>query len=203
MATKAPTQVTKVTMDDGREVEFAGKRRMLKSTLKDEASGNISIRLDFVNGETRLFTMPPQLIADFAAHGMAQKYGDVTAGEEDVSKMVALVDDLDETIQSGSWSAVREPGAGISGASILARALAEATGQTMEVIRTFLKAKDAKTKLALRADPKIRPIVDRMEAEKAARAAERAAKGGAVARATVDTTAALAELGLTSAPAEA
>ena len=80
-----------VKMDDGREVEFAGKRRMLKESIIGE-DGTVSVRLDFVNGESRTFVLPDSLLARFAGHGAEQKLGDEVAGLADVEDAVMAVD---------------------------------------------------------------------------------------------------------------
>jgi hypothetical protein len=67
MATeKKQTEVTKVTMNDGREVEFTGKTRLSKSaTIGDD--GTIKVKLDWRNGECRTFTMRPDMVTKFPA----------------------------------------------------------------------------------------------------------------------------------------
>lgn len=156
-----------VNMTDGRLVEFAGKRRMIKESFISDA-GEISTRLDFRNGQTRTFVMPDSLKAKFAAHGAEQKYGDETAGVDDVDDMILAVEELDEYIQKGEWS-TRAEGNGMAGTSVLAKALVEFSGKTMEVIKTYLKGKSQKEKVALRNNKDIKPIVERLEAEKAAK----------------------------------
>ena len=79
MSTKTETQVETVTMTDGRVVDFAGKRKLLKESSVS-ADGKVQVRLDFRNGETRLFTLPDSLLTKFAAHGAEQKLGDEIAG---------------------------------------------------------------------------------------------------------------------------
>jgi hypothetical protein len=82
-AAASPTPISeKVTLTDGRVVEFAGKRKLLKETIVDGTS--VSVRLDFRNGETRTFTVPADMVLRFAGHGAEQKLGDETAGVDDV-----------------------------------------------------------------------------------------------------------------------
>ena len=59
------TEVATVKMDDGRVVDFPGKRRLQKESIIT-ADGEVKIRLDFRNGETRLFRLPPSLLLKFA-----------------------------------------------------------------------------------------------------------------------------------------
>lgn len=155
-----------VTMQDGRLVEFAGKRKMLKdSTIA--ADGTVQVRLDFRNGQTRLFTLPAQLLAKAAAHGAEQKLGDETAGVEDIEDMVLAVDELIDRLYNGEWNAKRESN-GLAGTSILLKALAElyAGKKTVDELKVFLKGKSAAEKIALRNNAKVKPIIERLEAEK-------------------------------------
>jgi hypothetical protein len=172
------TQVEVVKMDDGRSVEFAGKRKMLKDSIFSDDGSVKVIRFDFRNGHTFDFVPPDELKARAEAHGWEQKLGDETAGESDVDDMQLAVEELAERLQKGEWTVKRE-GGGMSGTSILLKALVEYSGRTVEDLKAFLKGKTAAEKLGLRTDNKKRPgkpetlktIVDRLEAEKAAKAA--------------------------------
>lgn len=177
---KTETQVETVTMTDGRVVDFAGKRKLLKESSVT-ADGKVAVRLDFRNGETRLFTIPDALLNKFAAHGAEQKLGDEIAGLIDVEDCVLAVDELIDRLYNGEWSVKREAN-GMAGTSVLVRALVEHTGKTVEQIKQFLSGKSQAEKVALRNNPKIKPIVERIEAEKASK------------KANVDTDAMLGEL---------
>ena len=177
---KTETQVETVTMTDGRVVDFAGKRKLLKESSVN-ANGKVQVRLDFRNGETRLFTLPDNLLTKFAAHGAEQKLGDEIAGLNDVEDCVLAVDELIDRLYNGEWSIKREAN-GMAGTSVLVRALVEHTGKTVEQIKQFLNGKSQAEKVALRNNPKIKPIVERIEAEKASK------------KANVDTDAMLGEL---------
>ena len=177
---KTETQVETVTMTDGRVVDFAGKRKLLKES-SENADGKVQVRLDFRNGETRLFTLPDNLLAKFAAHGAEQKLGDEIAGLNDVEDCVLAVDELIDRLYNGEWSVKREAN-GMAGTSVLVRALVEHTGKTVDAIKQFLNGKSQAEKVALRNNPKIKPIVDRIESEKAAK------------KTSVDTDALLGEL---------
>lgn len=177
---KAETAIETVTLTDGRIVDFAGKRKLLKeSFVKD---GVVAIRLDFRNGETRTFTLPTNMVLKFAAHGAEQKLGDEIAGLADIDDAVMAIDALTERLHKGEWGITREAN-GMAGTSVLVRALVEHTGKTVEQIKTFLSAKSQAEKVALRNNPKIKPIVERIEAEKASK------------KANVNTDALLDELG--------
>lgn len=168
---KAKAAPEKVTMSDSRVVEFVGKRKLLKeSFLKDDGSVDF-IRLDFRNGETRRFVIPEALLGRFAAHGAEQKLGDEVAGTEDVDDMVLEIDDLISRLEKGEWNVKRE-GGGMAGTSVLIKALMQHANRTLEQVQTFLKGKTPAEKMALRNSPKIKPIVEQLEAEKLAKSAK-------------------------------
>lgn len=165
-----------VKMTDGRVVEFVGKRQLVKESLVNDA-GKGAVRLDFRNGETRLFVIPDSLLLKFATHGAEQKLGDETAGVKDIDDMVLYVDELMDRLNKGEWSAARE-GGGVSGASTLIRAIMEVTGKTQEQVRAYLDKQAEALKVskqaltnALRVSDQLKPVVDRLEAEKAKKAA--------------------------------
>lgn len=175
-ATSKPSNVETVTMQDGRKVDFVGKRQMQKDSIIEGDS--VSVRLDYRNGETRLFKVPSNLLLQFAGHGAEQKLGDEIAGlkddkgnEADLDDKILAIDDLIDRLNKGEWSVKRESN-GMAGTSVLLKALVEATGKTVEQVKEFLKAKTQQEKLALRASSRIKPIVDRMEAEKANKGAK-------------------------------
>ena len=168
---KEPT-INTVTLTDGRIVDFVGKRKLLKAS-EVTPDGKIQTTLDFVNGETRTFTIPDALLAKFSSHGAEQKLGDEIAGVDDIEDAVMAIDDLIDRLYNGEWGVARDK-SGLAGASILMRALVESTGKTADEIKKFLSDKTAAQKAALRTNPKIKPIVDRLEAEKAAKSAKKA-----------------------------
>lgn len=150
-ATKKATEYTTVKMSDGREVAFAGKRKVNKETLLDESKiemsedgsllqlqpGAVAIRMDFVNGDTRTLVLPMKLLARFAGHGAEQKYGDELASSANdpmsVEDMVIAIDDLDSVIQGGEWGKGRAAGGGsVAGASIVLQAILESTNARNE-----------------------------------------------------------------------
>ena len=169
-----------VKMSDDREVSFLGKRKAIKSS--DYVDGKVQVRIDFRNGVSKLYIIPEQHTAKAACHGMEQKFGDSYAGVEDIDDMIDCTDKVAENLEAGDWSA-RVEGSGIAGSSVLARALAELTGKTLSDIKVWLKPKTQADKMALRASSKLKPIIDRLEAEKVAKASK------------VDTSALLGEIG--------
>lgn len=168
------TNITTVTMTDGRVVDFPGKRRLQKESFINP-DGTVMSRFDFINGETRTFTPPASLIPRFVAHGIEQKLGDETAGIENPDDAVVALDALAARLSRGEWSVVRESGAGFSGAGLVIRALMEAFGKTRQQVVEYIDAKlaDGTTRPALYAAfrrlDRVRPIIERLEAERDAR----------------------------------
>jgi len=162
------TSYTEVAMDDGRTTTFAGKRKLVKEVLIGETEDGaplVQIRLDFVNGETRLFTVPDSLMLQFAAHGASQKLGDEIVTLENVEDCVTAIDTLMDRLGKGEWGAKRES-TGMAGISVLAKALVELSGKTAVEVRAFLDGKTQAQKVALRQNKDIAPIIARLEAEK-------------------------------------
>lgn len=161
------TVYTEVPMDDGRVVKFPGKRRLQKSAEVDDATNEISVRFDFVHGESRIFKLSPShvLFLQFAAHGIEQKIGDEVAGMQDPEDMVIAVDSVMERLQAGDWTARREENP-MAGASVLVKALVQMTGKDVAFVKAFLEGKSNAEKLALRNSPKVAPIIAELEKNK-------------------------------------
>jgi len=164
-----------VSMADGRTVTFSGKRQMLKTSKFAEDGRWLYTQIDFRNGETLRYTPVDELRDRFAAHGAEQKLGDSAAGEKDVDDMYLAVEKQITALDKGleGWTQRRE-GGGMSGTSVLLRAMvelsvAEGKPKTVEEVKAWLSDKTPKQKMALRATGKLKPIVDRLEAEKAAK----------------------------------
>ena len=178
---RPPPEVTTVTMDDGRNVTFTGKTKMNKEVLADG-----SVRFDFANGNTRTFDVAnSNLLLELASHGAKQKIGDETAGVADVDDMVIAVDAMLERLAKGDWSKAREAGDGFSGASVVIRAVMEATGKAQADVKAFLdgklKAAEERGEKLSRKDlydsfrkpgTKTGDIIARLENEKKAKAAK-------------------------------
>lgn len=143
-AKKPATVYTKVTMEDGREVSFAGNRKSDKTILLDETGKAVGVRFDFLNGATRslMFSEVPELTLWYAAgHGISQKAGDEYSGVKEVEDMVLSVEDIFTRLRAGDWAAAREAGDSTAGASIVIKALMEATGKPVDFIKDFLNKK--------------------------------------------------------------
>ena len=179
---KKETVITKIEMDDGRVVGFAGKRRMLKESMIDNEEGSVTTRFDFVNGQTRSFTVSlgDPLALQLLGHGIEQKVGDETAGDENVEDMVLHVDSVLERLGKGEWSSRRASGESFAGAHVVVKAIAEATGKDIPWVKAWLEAKLEAGKEAGLSRQKLyasfkapgtktAPIIARLEAEKTAK----------------------------------
>lgn len=163
------TEVETITLENGRAEDFPGKRKMNKySFVEGEGPDRkLGIELCFRNGAYRKFFLNPDLYDKFATHGAEQKYGDETAGLQDnIDDMVEAVDQLHERLTAGDWKTTREASA-LAGTSVLIKALVEVMGKPVESVRQFLKDKSQAEKLALRVNPRIKPVVERLESERA------------------------------------
>lgn len=185
---KEKTPVTEVTMEDGRVLGFAGKRKLIKEVLED----SMSVRFNFANGAVRTFSVPDSLAPRLALHGAAQKIGDETAGVQEVEDMVEAVDDIMSRLSKGEWGITRAAGDSFAGASVVVRAICEATGKSVETVKAFLAKKLESTPGLTRKalydsfrNPATQTgqIIKRLEEEKLAKTS------------AVDADAALAELG--------
>ena len=181
-AARAETVIEQVTMEDGREVGFAGKRRLNKST--EVIDGQAHVRFDLRNGKPFLFNVAQSgLLIELACHGASQKIGDETAGETDLDDMAVAIEDMIARLNRGEWTAKRT-GAGdsFSGASVVIRAICEVTGKSVEEVKAYLQrkldeAEAAGNKLTRRAlydsfrapNSKTGVVIERLEREKAAK----------------------------------
>lgn len=188
-AKKPAREFEAVTMQDGtgRVVEFAGApgaaraRRMLKESLFDEAGNWVSTRFDFRHGQSFVFDptkLPPKFtdgtssLGTLAAHGIEQKLGDETAGNKTGSEDMYLdVEALAERLYTGEWAKERVAGDSMAGTSILLQALVEQTGKPVDALKAWLKPKSRDEKEAMRSHPQspLKPIVERLEAERLAK----------------------------------
>lgn len=150
-APKKETVYEKVTMTDGRVVEFAGTRQTDKTILTDEAGTPVGVRFDFRNGETRsllLSELSPGLLAYAAGHGVSQKAGDEYSGVKEIDDIVLAVDEIFTRLRAGEWGVARGASDSTAGASIVIKAIMEATSKDMATVKAFLQGKLDKAKAA-------------------------------------------------------
>jgi hypothetical protein len=154
----------KVTVE-GTVHEFSDRQKVKKDSQILEG-GSILVRFIFRNGEVREHVMGTNdaLYARAAAHGLDQKFGDEFAGETDVEDCIEAFDQLSARLAEGNWT--ERKAEGISGTSLLLRALMEHTGKAKEDLKSQLKTKTPAQKRALSAHPAIAKIIARLKLER-------------------------------------
>ncbi len=176
-------EATQVTMTDGRVLTFGAKQKMLKESYIE--NGQVKVRFDFLNGETRLFTCPENLVLKCAEFGAATKIRNETAGTQELDDMVLAVEDIIARLEKGEWGITRKSGGdSFSGASVVIRAICEATGKGVQEVKDFLQKKldtaqergETLTRAALYASfrnpaSKTGQIIERLEREKKSKSA--------------------------------
>jgi hypothetical protein len=141
---KAATVYEDVTMTDGRVVKFPGKRQTDKTILEDSEGNAVGVRFDFRNGQTRSLAFSELAVATqlrAMGHGVSQKAGDEYSGVTEIDDMVIAVDEIFTRLRAGEWSAARESGDSTAGASIVIKAIMEATGKSVDFVKDFLQKK--------------------------------------------------------------
>jgi len=160
------TIVQHVEMEDGKVVAFPGKRK-LQIEAKVDTSGTLQVRCDFLNGRVLQTSVSGDMLIKFLEFGAGQKFRDVIAGEEDLDSCVLDVEEFISLLGQGKWTTERQRGTGSS--APLHKAIMQVTGKSAEEVKAWLATLDQKTKLDLRKDPKIKPIIDELEAKKKAK----------------------------------
>lgn len=189
MTKQAKTEYNKVTMTDGRAVDFPTKRTMQREILLN-GSGT-QVRFDFANGETRTFDVPKQHYDYSAGFGFGHKLGGSLAGTKEnpltVEDTIEAIDNLYARLStSNDWNTTAL-GGDASGGHVVIAALMEATGKSRTETREYVDgilAKDVArvagteekplTRQALykafRANQRLTPIIRRMEDAQAVKA---------------------------------
>lgn len=165
---KKVSEVKEVTLQDGRKVEFVGRRKLIKTTTANE-DGSFDLELIFLNGESRVINITPEHFLQYAMHGASQKLGDTFNAEDDLEDAIQATDEMILRLQRGEWLAERVKGEG-KGGSMLVTALCEVYGLAKEKVQTFLLDKSISDKRALMASDEVKPVIDRIKAERAATA---------------------------------
>lgn len=140
---KAPTVYLDVQMQDGRLVKFPGDQKVKKNILFEGGMAT-GTQFDFRNGATLtllLSEMSEATRAYAACHGVSQKVGDEWSGTKVTEDMILEGEKVIERLKTGEWAIEREAGDSMAGASVVIRALMEATGKTVEQIKAFLDKK--------------------------------------------------------------
>ncbi len=108
------------------------------------------------------------ILHDLAKHGASQKIGDAAAGfskAQDFSGALEAMQNVRDNLLKGLW---KTEGSGGSGNGILAEALAEVTGKPIEAVKTAIENADDEKLKTWRANAKVKAVVARISAERAA-----------------------------------
>lgn len=118
--------------------------------------------------------LTPEIQQAAMMHGLKQKIVDAAAIGRNLEtgksatikdKYEAMKEVADRLVNEAQWNKTREGGAGGSD-GLLVRALAELyPAKSIEELREFVNGKDKKEQAALRANPKVAAIIDRIRAE--------------------------------------
>lgn len=146
------TEVAKVTMSDGREIAF-GKHTAFFNVSED--GNGLTIQGAFADGNYGSHTVGSvEELHAFAAYGLKA-----------FAKAAKLSDAASfEALNWANPNAVQPRKSKGRKAQPLEAAMVEATGKSLEIIRTFLSGKSKKEKAALAKDPRVAPILARLRA---------------------------------------
>ena len=113
--------------------------------LTTSADSDPAVKIVFPDGSehvSRLSDFKPEVVIRLALHGLSQKLGDSYAGAADEENPLGYakesVTDVHGQLVNGDW---RVTGTGGSRITLLARALARATGQTVEAAQGVIDVK--------------------------------------------------------------
>lgn len=109
------------------------------------------------------------------AHGLKQKIGDAGAisRNPDTGRSATIADKraamqaVADRLLAGQWNKVREGGAGAQGGLLLSALCELKPGKTREQLQAYLDKLSDKEQAALRASAPIKPIIERIKAERA------------------------------------
>lgn len=149
---------------------------MARNALYEYGWNGTTATFDFRDGtrvDIVVADLADQIITQLIGHGLKQKVGDAAAiprdtttgrSASDSDKIQAMIEVIDR-LKFGDWNATREGGGGATG-GLLLRALVELyPNKSREDLVAYLAGKSDKDKAALRASPKIAPVIDRLKAE--------------------------------------
>lgn len=111
----------------------------------------------------RTANFPPEIQQRLMLHGIAQKFGDSYASATTVMEARNNFDTLVAQLMGGDWERKRTPGDGAG--SLLARAIAEVTGESVADVKKLIEGLTAAERKALELDEEYRPVIERLRAE--------------------------------------
>lgn len=140
-------------------------------------NGQLVIKVNGFDPITIYPTDYPQALVECAAlHGFKQRYVDAAAlgaGAPLPEKYAAIMALVIHHRTTGEWLRTPGKGDGVGSDGLLVRAIAEACNLPVDVARAEVGKMDKKAQAQLRLnDPTLRPIIERLRTERAARGAK-------------------------------
>jgi hypothetical protein len=167
-AVETPSSKVTVAFSDGQSFEFSPRFKSKKSVDAETKRVTFYVR----NGaliEVDFDKIPQEVQLQLALHGIAQKVGDDAAGVEDPDDIASAFETMRDQLYAGQWSTERAKGE-FTGVGMLVRAVAEVTSQPVDKVKARLAEMSATDKAQLKANAKVKAVIERMEAEKLAKA---------------------------------
>lgn len=130
------------------------------SAKRDAANAQTHFTFKFPDNSSKEYVLPDNspLLLNFAAHGVNKKVRDLLGGAKEVDKQKELLGKLLESFAKNDWNATRN-GDGKPAISILARALVQVTGKTLDEAVAYVKTLSRKQQSVARRDPRIAPVI--------------------------------------------
>lgn len=152
-------------------VEVPTSNKAIETSIQD-AVITITTREGVISIDASKLT--PEIQQAAMMHGLKQKIVDAAAIGRNLEtgksatikdKYEAMKEVADRLVNEAQWNKTREGGAG-GADGLLVRALVELyPAKSIEELREFVNGKDKKEQAALRANPKVAAIIDRIRAE--------------------------------------
>lgn len=145
------------------KVEGAKRTRVVKGSVSVSASGEALIKYTGGGGDT--VQIHPDLVDHFALYGFEQFFRQLIAKSDSVESLQAAVNEAALKIGAGEMPEVSKKRAakGEGKGNVLARAVAEVHGVSVERATAWLDKQDRKAKLAVRHDPAIAAALARLQ----------------------------------------
>lgn len=132
---------------------------------------------DLANGQTidiEWADLTDEIKFRLMVHGLKQKVADAAAIPRDVDTGRSATDAdkinammaVAERLTAGDWNATREGGAGNAGGLLLRALMQLQPAKSRDELAAWLKGKSKAEQAALRASPKVAPIIDSLRAAK-------------------------------------
>lgn len=158
-----------VTATNGKQYTF-NKRVTLHKETEVLEDGSIKVTLVAKDGTVNESILNPSTVLQLAQFGAMAKLANCFHVEEDIEDAFTSVDELVAQLNAGNWTRERTKGEG-KGGSMIVRAIVEVMGVPKQAAIDYLANLTMAQKFALAQTDELRPVVERLKAEKAAKKA--------------------------------